>query len=198
MLIVLSGPSGVGKDTLIQGLEEICPGIERAVTYTTREPREGERPGVDYHFVSVDEFRRMIEAGEFLEYAQVHLDFYGSPMSSVAQIREEGLDVLLKIDVQGGLTVKQKAQDAIMIFVGPPSIEELERRLRSRYTDSEEAIAKRLQDARSEIDRISMYDYLVINDEIETAVDRLRCIILAERARIRKPGHCMLTVGFTG
>lgn len=185
MLVVLSGPSGVGKDTLLRRLAEVCPGIERCVSYTTRAPRAGEVPGVDYNFVSADEFQKMIEAGEFLEYAQVHLDLYGSPLSPASRIREHGLDAVLKIDVQGGLTVKQKVPDAIMIFVAPPSMEELERRLRARYTDSETAVTRRLQDARREIEHIPMYDYLVVNDEIELAVARLRCIIMAERTRIR-------------
>ncbi|HUV05674.1 MAG TPA: guanylate kinase [Armatimonadota bacterium] len=185
ILIVLSGPSGVGKDTLLRRLGEVCPGIERCVTYTTREPRPGEAPGVDYNFVSAQEFRRMIEEGEFLEYAQVHLDLYGSPLSCVTQAREKGLDAILKIDVQGGLTVKEKVHDAVMIFVAPPSMGELERRLRARYTDCEAAVTKRLHDARREIEHIPMYDYLVVNDDVEAAVDRLRCIIMAERARIR-------------
>ena len=185
MLIVLSGPSGVGKDTLLRRLEEVCPRIERCVTYTTRAPRPGEVPGVDYNFVSIEEFKRMIEEGEFLEYAQVHLDLYGSPLSPVIAIRQKGSDALLKIDVQGGLTVKQKVPDAIMIFVAPPSMEELERRLRARYTDSEASVTKRLADARMEIEQIPMYDYLVVNDEIESAVEELRSIITAERLRIR-------------
>ena len=185
MLVVLSGPSGVGKDTLLRRLEQVCPGIERCVTYTTREPRPGEVPGVDYNFVSVREFQKMIDEGDFLEYARVHTDLYGSPLSSVKHIRENGLDAVLKIDVQGGLTVSQKAPDAVMIFVAPPSMEELERRLRARYTDSEAAITKRLQDAQREIEHIPMYDYLVVNDEVEATVDRLRCIIVAERARVR-------------
>lgn len=185
MLIVLSGPSGVGKDTLLQRLGEVCPRIERCVTYTTRAPRPGEVPGVDYNFVTIEEFKRMIEAGDFLEHAQVHLDLYGTPLRSVIEIREDGNDAILKIDVQGGLTVRQKVPDAIMIFVAPPSVEELERRLRARYTDSEEAMIKRLKDARKEIEQIPMYDYLVINDEVESAVDKLRCIVTAERSRVR-------------
>lgn len=185
MLVVLSGPSGVGKDTLLQKLEQLCPNIRRCVTYTTRKPRPGEVPGVDYNFVTVEQFRRMIEANEFLEYAQVHLDFYGSPLREVIETRKEGMDIILKIDVQGGLMVKQKCPDAIMIFVAPPCMEELERRLRSRYTESEKAIAKRLEDAKREIECIPMYDYLVVNDDIELAVDKLRCIIIAERLRIR-------------
>lgn len=187
MLVVLSGPSGVGKDTMLRRLEEVCPGIKRCVTYTTRKPRQGERQGVDYNFVSRDQFLAMIEHGEFLEYAQVHLDLYGSPLAEVTEARERRLDAVLKIDVQGGLTVKQKVPDAIMIFVAPPSMRELEKRLRARYTDSEAAITKRLLDARKELRQIPMYAYLVVNDEIEAAVDRLRCIIMAERARVRTP-----------
>ena len=184
-LIVLSGPSGVGKDTLLRRLEEICPKIVRCVTYTTREPRSFEVPQVDYNFVSAEGFRKMIDEGEFLEYAKVHRHMYGSPLAPVVETREKGLDIVLKIDVQGGLVVRQKAPEAVMIFVAPPSMEELERRLRARYTDSEADIAKRLRDARGEIKHIPMYDYLVVNDDIEAAADKLRCIIIAERARVR-------------
>lgn len=185
MLIVLSGPSGVGKDTLLLGLEKVCPGLQRCVTCTTRSPRPGEVPGVDYYFTSVEDFKRRIEEGDFLEYAQVHLDLYGSPLSEVVRIREAGRDAILKIDVQGGLTVNQKIPETIMIFIAPPSTEELERRLRARYTDSEAAILKRIQDSRKELAQIPKYDYLVVNDDIETAIDKLRCIITAERAKIR-------------
>ena len=185
MLIVFSGPSGVGKDTLLIHLQEVCPSVERCVTYTTRKPRKGETPGVDYFFVSEKKFHEMIGDGEFLEYAKVHLDYYGTPMSCVPQTLKEGADIVLKIDIQGGLIVKNKIRDAVMIFVVPPSMDELERRLRSRYTDSEEAIQKRLENARSEIACVPQYDYLVVNDDIDSAVDKLRCIITAERARIR-------------
>ncbi|MHB0913598.1 MAG: guanylate kinase [Armatimonadota bacterium] len=183
-IIVFSGPSGVGKDTLLVRLEEACPSIRRCVTYTTRQPRPAETPGIDYNFVSVEEFRRMIEAGEFLEYAKVHLDMYGTPLAEAMRIRDEGFDAVLKIDVQGGLAVKEQLPEAVMIFIGPPSLEELERRLRARYTDSEEAITKRLADARHEIECIPKYDYLVINDHIDTAVRRLCCIIEAEHSKI--------------
>lgn len=184
-LIVLSGPSGVGKDTVLRRLKEVCPKIEQCVTYTTRAPRPGEKPGEDYVFVSTDEFQRMVDAGEFLEYARVHLDSYGSPLAPVMQTRSKGTDAILKIDVQGGLAAKRRVPDAVLIFIAPPSLEELERRLRDRYTDSEAAITQRLSDARKEIEHIPMYDYLVVNDEVESAVDEIRCIIIAERAKIR-------------
>lgn len=185
LLIVLSGPSGVGKDTLLERLTEVCPDIDRSVTFTTREPRAGERPGVDYNFVSMEEFRLMIERGDFLEYAQVYGNFYGSSFRQVQEMRKMRRDVVLKIDVQGGLLVKQKVPEAVMVFVAPPSLEELEHRLRNRYTDTEAAITKRLLDARKEIEQIPRYDYLVVNDEVETAVRKLHAIVIAERARIK-------------
>lgn len=183
-LIVLSGPSGVGKGTVLRALLEKCPNTRRCVTCTTREPRPGEVDGTDYFFLSEGEFRKKIDEGYFLEYAQVHLNLYGTPLHEVQAMLDEGLDVLLEIDVQGGLTVKGKMPRAVMIFVAPPSMEELEKRLRGRQQDSEESIRKRLQDARDEIAQIPHYDYLVVNDEVEPAAERLRCIILAERARI--------------
>lgn len=184
LLIVLSGPSGVGKDTLLQRLTQVCPDMHRSVTCTTRTPRPGERPGIDYNFLSKEDFLRRIESGEFLEYAEVHGNLYGSSLRDVQEMRRDRKDVVLKIDVQGGLAVKQKVPEAVMIFIGPPSLEELERRLRGRYTDSEAAIEKRCRDARSEIEQIPRYDYLVINDDVGAAVQKLCCIITAERARI--------------
>lgn len=184
LLVVLSGPSGVGKDTLLKRLIEVCPGTERAVTYTTRDPRPGEVAGVDYNLVSIGEFRRMAERGDFLEYAEVHGNLYGSSLQAIREAREKGLDVVLKIDVQGGLTVKQKVPEAVMIFVAPPSLEELERRLRARHTDAEADVTRRLLDARREIEQVPKYQYLVVNDEVESAVDKLRAIIVAERTRI--------------
>ncbi len=186
LLIVLSGPSGVGKDTLLEKLTAACPDINRSVTYTTREPRPSERPGVDYNFVSIDEFRQMAERGDFLEYAQVHGHLYGSSFSQVQEMRHLHKDVVLKIDVQGGLLVKQKVPEAVMIFVAPPSLDELEHRLRNRYTDTEAAITKRLLDARKEIEQIPRYDYLVVNDDIDGAARKLHSIIIAERAKIRR------------
>lgn len=183
-LIVLSGPSGVGKDTVLKKLTEICPGVEQCVTFTTRLPRPNEVAGVDYNFVSVPEFEELIDSDGFLEYAKVHLDFYGTPMSPALRICDEGKDAILKIDVQGGLVVKEKVPETVMIFVAPPSLEELERRLRSRYTDSEEAITKRLANARLEIDCIPKYDYLVVNDDIDSAAMAVCEIIKAARTRI--------------
>ena len=183
-LVVLSGPSGVGKGTVLRGLLEVCPNARRVVTCTTREPGLDEVEGRDYFFLSEEEFRRKIDEGYFLEYAQVHLNWYGTPLESVRKILDQGKTALLEIDVQGGLTVKGKMPDAVMVFVAPPSYDELERRLRDRNRDSEESIAKRLENARNEIEQIPRYEYLVLNDEIELAVDRLRAIILAEDSKV--------------
>lgn len=185
LLFVVSGPSGVGKDTLLTRLEQICQGIRRCVTYTTRAPRPGEIPGLDYNFISERDFELMIERGEFLEYARVHGHLYGSPLTEVNAIREGGEDAILKIDVQGALMVKQRLPEAILVFVAPPSREELEKRLRQRYTDSEEDIRCRLRNAYTEMGQIPRYDYLVVNDEVEIAVDKLRSVIIAERIRVR-------------
>lgn len=185
LLVVLSGPSGVGKGALFSGLSEALTGIRKCMTYTTRSPRQGEKDGVDYCFVGVDDFKAIIDDDGFLEYAVVHDNYYGSPASAPLDAKESGRDIILEIDVQGGLAVKKKVPEAVMIFVAPPSYAELERRLRGRGKDSEEVIRKRLENARKEMDCIPEYEYLVINDDLELAVDAVRSIIMAERARIR-------------
>ncbi|MDO8684300.1 MAG: guanylate kinase [Armatimonadota bacterium] len=186
LLFVLSGPSGVGKDALLIHFLETCPGVTKCVTATTRDPRPGETAGKDYQFISLDEFKRMIEAGEFLEYAEVHDHLYGTPRKLVEETLESGIDVILKIDVQGGLAVKKLMPEAILVFLAPPSIEELERRLRNRLTESEPEITKRLLDAGSELERIPEYDYLIENGDLADAADRLRCLVMAERSKIER------------
>lgn len=188
-LFVVSGPSGVGKDTVLARLHEQMPDVLRCVTVTSRPPRAGEVEGRDYFFVSVGRFREMVEAEDFLEYATVHERLYGTPRAWVEEQRDAGRDVILKIDVQGGLTVRTRVRDAVLVFLAPPSVEELERRLRARLTDTEDQISVRLLDARSELQQIPNYDYCLINDDLERASDLLRSVILAERCRVpRQPG----------
>jgi guanylate kinase len=183
-LFVVSGPSGVGKDTVLARLHEQMPDVLRCVTVTSRPPRAGEIEGRDYFFVSVGRFREMVEADEFLEYATVHERLYGTPRAWVEAQRDAGRDVILKIDVQGGLTVRTRVRDAVLVFLAPPSVQELERRLRARLTDTEDQIAVRLLDARSELQQIPNYDYCLTNDDLERASDLLRSVILAERCRV--------------
>jgi guanylate kinase len=186
LLIVLSGPSGVGKDAVLLELAKIYPHFKRCVTTTTRPPRNGEADGVDYTFVSVSEFSRRAENNDFLEYANVHGNLYGTPRSWVEERLKEGVDVILKIDVQGGLAVKKQMPSAVMIFLVPPSLEELEKRLRGRLTDAENDVTKRLLNARKELDQIPHYEYLIENDTLADAAERVKAVIIAEHSRIQK------------
>ena len=184
-LFVVSGPSGVGKDTVIEHLLPLISGVVLNVSATTRPPRLGESEGKPYFFMSVADFRTQVESDAFLEYARVNGNLYGTPRAWVDEQRRQGIDVLLKIDVQGGLTVRTKVRDAVLVFLMPPSVEDLERRLRSRSTETEEQITTRLLDSRSELQQIPNYDYAVMNDDVNRAADLLRAIFLAERCRVR-------------
>lgn len=184
LLLVLSAPSGAGKTTLAHRLLKEHPEAIFSISYTTREPRGQERHGLDYHFVDVNTFRQKIERGEFVEWAEVHGNFYGSPKEPADEaLRTRGLAVF-DIDVQGGQTIKQKYPEAILVFILPPSMEELERRLRGRKTDKDETIQRRLLGARSEIERgLATYDYIIVNDDIERAYRQLESVVIAERSR---------------
>ncbi|MDR3707073.1 MAG: guanylate kinase [Capsulimonadaceae bacterium] len=188
-LIVISGPSAVGKDTILDCLldkpDQLKKPVLRCITATTRSPRPDERDGVDYHFFSVGEFHAVVQQDGFLEYANVFGNWYGTPLSWVAEQRAMGSDVILKIDVQGALKVKERVQDALLIFFRPPSLEELERRLRARNTETEEQIARRLLDARNELAQMPHYDYIVVNDTLEEAVSDLAAILRAEHCKTR-------------
>jgi guanylate kinase len=186
ILFVISSPSGAGKTTLARRLAE-RHNLHFSVSYTTRAPRPGERNGEDYCFVSNEEFERMVDAQEFAEWAVVHGNRYGTAIATVDQAIEQGKDTLFDIDYQGGRQIRQKwPNDSVLCFILPPSMEELERRLRQRATDSAETIARRLAMAHKELFHYSDYDYLVVNDELEKAYDELRSIYVAERcARIR-------------
>lgn len=188
LLFVLSGPSGVGKDRLLKEFLGMVPGIRRCVTTTSRASRNGEKDGIDYWFVGVAEFRRMVEAGEFLEYAQVHGHMYGVQKRHVDEILASGEDAILLIDVQGAATVKRWKPEAAMVFLIPPTIAELERRLRERGTEPEEDITKRLLDARKWFDRIDQFDYMIVHDDVAKAAKELAAIVIAERCRIEHRG----------
>lgn len=183
-LIVLSGPSGVGKSTVIAELFAQRSNIYFSVSYTTRQPRVGEQYGVNYNFVSREEFERMIADDELLEYAEYVDNYYGTSMKLIQEKLDAGIDVLLDIEVQGAAKVRARCPDALFIFIIPPSFEELSRRLHRRNTDSEEVIAGRLAKARQEFREIPKYDYLVINDKVANAVHEIEAILTAAECRV--------------
>ena len=183
-LIVLSGPSGVGKSTVIAELFSQRSNIYFSVSYTTRQPRVGEQDGVNYNFVSREEFERMIADDELLEYAEYVDNYYGTSMKLIQEKLDAGIDVLLDIEVQGAAKVRARCPDALFIFIIPPSFEELSRRLHRRNTDSEEVIAGRLAKARQEFREIPKYDYLVINDKVANAVHEIEAILTAAECRV--------------
>lgn len=182
-LFVISAPSGAGKTTLCQKLREVVPDLEFSVSYTTRKPRAGEIDSVHYIFVDEDEFREMIAEGEFVEWAQVHGNFYGTSKRRIEDMINEGFDVMLDIDVQGGRQIKEHFPDSILIFVLPPSMDELKKRLTGRMSDAEDVIKKRLKNAIDEIREYKNYDYVIINDAFDDALEEMVAIIIAERVR---------------
>lgn len=183
ILFILSGPSGVGKDTVLRHALPHLDNIRRSVSATTRPQRPNERDGEDYFFVSTDTFVHMMETGELLEHAGVVGNLYGTPRGWVLEQLQAGTDVLLEIDVQGAIQVKTNFPEAILIFLAPPSWDELSRRLRARNTESEAAVMHRLETARQELARADQYEYLVVNDRVEDASARLQAIVTAERCR---------------
>jgi guanylate kinase len=187
-LFIVSAPSGTGKTTLVERLVQVIPGLVMSRSFTSRPPRDGESDGVDYNFISRDEFDRMIAAGEFLEYADVFGNYYGTSASESERVLASGQDLVLVIDVQGARQVRLRGFDSVGVFVLPPSYDVLEERLRKRSKDSDAAIRRRLEVARKEVAAVVEYDYVVINDELEAAVGRLCCIVQAERARRPRMG----------
>jgi guanylate kinase len=184
-VLIVSGPSGSGKSTLVQNLHGL-PDLTFSVSSTTRPQRLTESPGKCYDFITEAEFKRRVDSGEFLEYAQVFgRHWYGTPQQQVDEARQAGLDLVLEIDVQGARQVKQKLPEAIAVFIVPPSRRDLERRLRSRGQDSDEAITRRLERARQEIARSAEYDFVIVNDDLQRASDELRAIVVASRCRRR-------------
>ncbi len=185
-LFILSGPSGTGKGTVCKQLLTHMPDIKLSISATTRSPRLGEIEGKDYFFLSREEFQHLNEQGELLESAEFSGNYYGTPKKYVETSLQEGNDILLEIEAQGAQQIKIKMPKAILIFLYPPSIEELERRLKQRGTESEAAIARRLKRAEEEMELIRLYDYAVENDQIESAVKKISAIIIAEKHRVEK------------
>jgi len=184
LLIVISGPSGVGKGTVRKALfERVGQNLVYSISMTTRSPRDGEIDGVDYYFVSHEEFEKQIEKGNLLEYAKFVGNYYGTPYDLVEKQLNEGHEVVLEIEVQGAMQVKAKKPDAVFIFIAPPSYKALEHRLRQRGTESDEVIKERLEKAEREIIQAPAYDYIVVNDDVNNAADRIMAIIRAEHAR---------------
>jgi guanylate kinase len=186
LLFIVSAPSGAGKTTLVERLVELTPNLRMSRSYTSRLARQGETDGVDYNFVTRPRFEQMIAAGEFLEWADVFGNLYGTCATDTERMLSGGEDVVLVIDVQGARQVRGRMPEAITVFVMPPSYTVLEQRLRGRSKDAEAAIARRLQVAQQEVASFAEYDFIVVNDELTAAVDRLRSIVLAERARLHR------------
>jgi guanylate kinase len=184
IVFIVSAPSGSGKSTLVNELLKMVHGLDFSISYTTRLPRGSEKDGKEYFFISESEFKSMIAAGEFLEYAKVFGtdgDYYGTARSFLRESKERGHDLLLDIDVQGAAQVKDKLPDAVSIFILPPDRDRLEWRLRHRGLDREEVIRRRLDTARREIENYSKYDYILVNDQLEQSADELKAIVLSER-----------------
>ena len=184
-MIVLSGPSGAGKSTVIAELLSERSDIYFSVSFTTRKPRMGEEDGVNYNFVSEETFQAMVERNEFLEYAKYVDHYYGTSLKVIEEKLDAGIDVLLDIEVQGAAKVREKCPGAVLIFIFPPSVEELSRRLHGRHTDSEEVIEGRLRQAQIESSEIPNYDYLVVNDTVSKAAAEIMAILTAEGCRVK-------------
>ncbi len=181
LLIVISAPSGAGKTTLCNGLVNRFPALKESISYTTRAPREGEQDGVDYCFVSVERFQQMIAESAFAEWAEVHGNFYGTAIATLEEARRDGVDILLDIDCQGARTLKDRGVNGVFVFVLPPSMAELRRRLESRSSDAQEVIERRIARAAEEIKEARWYDYILVNDHLEDAQQGLAAIVMAAR-----------------
>ena len=186
LLFIVSAPSGTGKTTLVERLVQVLPNLRMSRSYTSRQARAGERAGVDYNFISRDEFEALIKDDAFLEWADVFGNLYGTALADVQALLDQGQDVVLVIDVNGARQVKKRDVDHTAIFVMPPSFQALEQRLRGRSKDTEEQMQRRLSTARAEASSYDDYDYVVVNDDLESTVVRLQEIIAAERSRTHR------------
>ena len=186
ILFIISAPSGSGKTTLCTRLVESVDSLYRSISMTTRAPRPGEKDGMDYIFIEKPEFIKRQKRNEFLEWAKVFGEYYGTPKRHILHMLKRGSDVLLSIDVQGAMKIKRLKLDAVYIFILPPSLSMLKERLINRSTDSKEAIHERLTVARKETASSQKYDYIVVNNRVESALDNLKAIIIAERCRVKR------------
>ena len=184
LLIVLSGPSGSGKNTVCDMAKEVMPNIWESVSMTSRKPRKGEVDGKDYYFVSEEEFEKNIEEDKMLEHAKFAGNYYGTPRESVQKQLDAGKDVLLVIEIQGALQIKEKIPQALFVFLLPPSMKELKRRLRMRKTETEEKLMERFETAYKEINELPKYNYVIVNDKADEAARKLEAIINAEKCRV--------------
>ena len=186
LLLVVSGPSGAGKGTICKALLNKNDQIKLSVSATTRKPRNGEVHGVNYFFIEKEEFTKMIENGEFLEYAQIYDNFYGTPKAAITECLEKGQDVILEIEMQGARQIKEVYPEGVFIFVLPPSLEELKSRIVGRGTETQEEIEKRFSCAFEEINQIVNYDYFIVNEDIEKSVSDVEAIICAEKNKVTR------------
>lgn len=184
VLIVISGPSGAGKGTICKALLEKQDNIYISVSATTRSPRKGEIEGVNYYFLTKNAFEEKVKENGFLEYANVHGNFYGTPKGNVEKMLDEGKDVILEIDIQGALQVKENFKEGVFIFILPPSMEELKQRIIKRGSETEESLMTRFKNAYKEINYVSKYNYAVVNDTLDIAVSKVESIIAAEKCRV--------------
>lgn len=192
LLIVVTGPSAVGKGTICRALLAEAPHIRFSVSCTTRPIRPGETHGVEYFFLTHEEFRQKIEAGEFLEWAEVYGNYYGTPRSYVEEVTDQGHDIILDIDRVGARRVRERYPDAVSVFVIPPSMEALSQRIAARGTETPEAVQRRLAEAPEWIREGLTYDYVIVNDDLSRAVQQLKAIVIAEKARTARGGAALV------
>ena len=185
LVFVVSAPSGAGKTTLCRAVTDSLESLKHSISYTTREPRPGEKDGRDYFFVTEEKFRSMVRAGDFAEWAEVHSHLYGTSRKALDDMVLNGIDVILDIDTQGAMQIKKTYDRAMFLFILPPSLEILEERLLNRQSDDREEIKKRMRRAHEEIREYAMYDYIIVNRDFDRALSELRSIIVAERCRTR-------------